>query len=447
MNNLVSQSILVILLIGINAFFSASEYAIVAIRKTRIDELAKKGDFVAQLIRRSLENKENIIFTAQLGTTIVNLILGWMGEPVIAGILESFFFFLPKGPALVVAHTLAVILAILILSFISVLFGELVPKTIALYRSEMVCFVVIAPLIVLTNLFRPLVQILKQINSVILHFLGFRSEGEPQLGYSKEEFKIILEQIQHSGDFKKDWIGMVQNVFSLSDKPIKSVMTPRTEISALEANTPVSALSKKLSESFSRFPVYKRTLDDIIGFIHVKDVYTLIGTEKQDKKIGHTSIIRKVISVPETRKADDMLLDMRKKHVHLAIVYDEFGIMVGIVTLEDIIESLVGEIQDEFDKPIKGIKRNADGTYLIDGNMPLDLIQKRFRIPVRGQSYTTIGGLVFGLLGREPRIGDELLIGHLFFEIESVDGRRVKRLILKRESTKNNHANLSKSDN
>jgi CBS domain containing-hemolysin-like protein len=436
MSNLLTQSVLVVILVAINAFFSASEYAIVAIRKTRIDELAKKGDYVAQLIRRSLENKENIIFTAQLGTTIVNLILGWMGEPVIAGIINSMLFFLPKGPATVAAHTFSVIISILILSFISVIFGELVPKTIALYRSELVSFVVITPLVVLTNIFRPFVQILKEINTVILTFLGFHTRGEPQLGYSKEEIKIILEQIQHSADFKKDWIDMVQNVFLLSDTPIKLIMTPRAEIRAVEVNTPIFALSKKMMDSYSRFPIYKRTLDDIVGFIHVKDVYKLMDTELVKKKVGSSSIIRKVISVPETRKADDVLLDMRKKHVHLAVVYNEFGSMVGIVTLEDIIESLVGEIQDEFDKPIKGIKRNNDGTYLIEGNMPMDLIRKRFSLPLSGQTYTTIGGLIFGLLGREPRIGDELLIGHLFFEIESIDRKRVKRIVLRRESKK-----------
>ena len=433
------QGILVFLLIGLNAFFSASEYAIIAIRKTRIDELAKKGDFVAELIRRSLENKENIIFTVQLGTTIINLILGWMGEPFIARVLESALVFLPKGPAIIVAHTIAVIMAILILSSISVIFGELIPKTIALYKSEFVSFVVITPLVVLTKAFQPLVRVLKKINVSILKILGLHSIDEPETGYSKEEIKIILEQIHESGVFKNEWFDMVQNVFSLSDKSVKVVMTPRAEIRAVEVNTPISTISKKLFNSFSRYPVYKRTLDNIVGFIHVKDVYMLIETKKQNTKIGKTSIIRKVISVPETRKADQVLLDMRKKHVHLAVVYNEYGIMVGIVTLEDIIESLVGEIQDEFDKPVKGIKRNADGTYRIDGNIALDRIQKRFRLPVRGQTYTTIGGLIFGLLGREPHVGDEILIGHLYFEIESIDGRRVKHLILRRESKKIKH--------
>ncbi len=439
MADIIPQAILVILLIFLNAFFSASEYAIVAVRKSRIDELVKKGDFIAKLIQRALEDRENYIFTAQVGTTIVSLILGWIGEPVIAKILLSFLFFLPHSTTYAVVQTLAVIISLIVLTFISIVFGELLPKTIALYRSEMVSFIVITPLVLLANIFRPFVLFLNRINKYVLRYFGLSSVQAPALGYSREEIRIMLDEIQLNGDFKKDGLEMMQNVFSLSDKPIKYIMTPRNEINAVEINMSLATVLKHANDSYSRFPVYKKTLDNIVGFIHIKDVYHFALEGNENKKLLQTKIVRNVINIPETRKADDVLLDMRKKHIHLAAVYDEFGIMVGIVTLEDIIESLVGEIQDEFDKPLKGITRNPDGTYLIDGNMPLELIQKRFKLPLKGQGYTTVGGVVFGLLGREPHVGDELQIGHLFFEVESIEGRRVKRLHLKRESKKTNH--------
>jgi CBS domain containing-hemolysin-like protein len=300
----------------------------------------------------------------------------------------------------------------------------------------MVLFVVIGPLFLFATLFKPFISFLNRINKIILKRFGFHSDQELPLGYSREEIRIILEQFQRNGDTKKEGREMLQNVFSLSEKPIKYIMRPRSEITAIEVNSPLSAVLKHINDSYSRYPVYKRTLDNIIGFVHMKDVYQSALESKENKKLSELSIIRKVINIPEIRKADEVLLDMRKKHVHLAVVYSEFGIMVGIVTLEDIIESLVGDIQDEFDKPIKGIRRNPDGTYLIDGNMSSELIQKRFRLPLKGHGYTTIGGVIFGLLGREPHIGDELEIGHLYFEVVSISGKRVSRLLLRRNPKK-----------
>jgi len=437
------QLILVILLIVLNGFFAASEYALVAIRKTRIDELVKKGDFVAKLVQQALEDRENFISATQLGTTIVSLLLGWLGEPVIARIIISFFIFLPQGVASIVAHTLSIVIALFILTFISIIFGELVPKTIALYKAEMVAFTVITPLFAFVKIFKPFIRVLNVTGNFVIKRLGLNPPTDTQLVYSKDEIKIVLDQIQQSGAVKKDEFKIMTNVINLGDQSIITKMTPRTEISAIDINSPVHSLIKRLNPSYSRFPVYRKTLDDIVGFIHIKDVYKLVLETDGNKKLSQTNIIRKVISVPGTKKADEVLLDMRKKHVHLAVIYDEYGMMVGIVTLEDIIESLVGEIQDEFDRPIKGINRNFNGSYLVEGNTPLEKIQKRFRLPVKGQTYTTIGGLIFGILGREPHKGDEIQVGNLFFEIESVEGKRVKRLLLKRESKKVNNRALT----
>lgn len=431
------QLILVILLILSNAFFAASEYALVAVRKTRIEELVKKGDFIAHFILDALENKENLISATQLGTTIVSLVLGWLGEPLIAKIISSFFFFLPQGPDNIIVHSLSVIISLLLLTFVTITVGELIPKTVALYKAEMVAFIIIAPLLAVAKIMRPLTNLLNILDNFILTRFGFKTPKNRQLLIdSEEEVKLLLTQIQQSGVVKKNGLEMLQNVFELSERPIKQIMTPRTEIIAVNANTSLEQLLKKIGDTYSRFPVYKKTLDNIIGFIHIKDVYRLFLEGEGNRMLSETKLIRKAISVPETKKAHDVLVDMRKQRIHLAVIYDEFGIMVGIITLEDIIESLVGEIQDEFDKPIKGIKRNSDGSYLVDGNMELGAIQRKFNLPLKGQGYTTIGGLVFGILGREPRVGDEILIGHLFFEVESIIGKRIKRIILKRESQK-----------
>ncbi|MBI4009411.1 HlyC/CorC family transporter [Candidatus Roizmanbacteria bacterium] len=430
------QMIIVFLLILLNGFFAASEYAIVAVRKTWIDELVKKGDTLARLVQKALENREEFISTTQIGTTVVSLILGWIGEPVFAKIFLTLFTFLPKGIALVVAHSLSIVFALLSLTFLSILLGELVPKIIALNRAELVSLTVITPISFFARVFRPFIRLLNIFANLSLKFLGFTAPRGEQLIYSKEELKMILDQIGQSGEIGKDEIAIIKNVFRIADKPINQLITARSEIVAYPADITLKKLIENIDESYSRFPVYKKSLDDTMGFIHVKDIYKLMIRDGGDKKLSQTNLIRKAISVPETKKADEVLLDMRKKHVHMAVVYDEFGLMVGIVTLEDIIESMIGDIQDEFDKPIKGIKRNSDGSYLLDGTVPLERFQKRFRLGIKGQNYTTVGGLVFGLLGREPRKGDNVSIGHFVFEIISVSGKRIQSLSMHRDLKK-----------
>lgn len=427
----ITQVTLVVFLVLLNAFFSASEYAIVALRSTRVEELVKRGDILAKLVRNALTNRQDFISAIQLGTTIVNLILGWVGAPIFEKIIFSLFFFLPKGGLLSAAHLISVICAFLVLTFLSMIIGELVPKTIALQRAEIVALVLIAPLTLFVKLFRSSALLLNKIGSKILRILGFDSHSQEHISYSKEELKLLFSQLSDSGIMAKEELRIVDNVFKLSDKPIKLMMTPRTEILTVNVHLPISKIREQLDPRYSRFPVYKGNIDNIVGFIHVKDIFHLEHTTGKEKKLIETLIIRKIISVPETKKANEVLLDMKRKHVHLAVVYDEFGVMVGVVTLEDIIESLVGEIQDEFDKPILNIRRNTDGTYLVEGNVSLEKIQKRFHLPIKGQGYTTIGGLIFGLIGREPRIGDKIWISNKSFEVKAVEGKRIKELILK----------------
>src|SRR3989338_7921841 len=430
----ISQIILVAVLILINGFFAASEYAIVAVRKTRIDELVKRGDSTARLLQKALEKREDYISATQLGTTMVSLILGWVGEPIIAGIFSSIFSFLPNGAGSLLSHSFSIVSAFLLLTFLSIIMGELVPKTIAIQRAEIVSLILIAPLTLFAKIFKPFVFFLNKSANAVLRLIGLETPFDTRLVYTKEELKIILNQIGQSGIVNKEEVRILENALKLADKQIRWMMTPRSAVLAINGNLAISQIGSNLDQRYSRFPVYKDSLDNIIGFIHVKDVYRLVKTPEKNKKIIQTDILRKVISIPEIKKANEVLFDMRKKHVHLAVAYDEYGIMVGIVTLEDIIESLVGDIQDEFDKPISFIQPNSDGSYSVDGNTPLEIIQKRFHLSLIGQSYTTVGGLIFGLLGREPHTADKISIGHLTFKIESVGGKRIKKLLLQRQN-------------
>lgn len=427
------QLILVVILILLNGFFAAAEYAIVAVRKTRIDDLVKKGDFIAKLVQQALEKREDYISATQLGVTFVSLMLGWIGEPVVAKLIGSLLFFIPNPIAYFTTHTLSIIIAFFILTYLSIVVGELIPKTIAVQRAEVVALMTIAPLSFFTKALKPFVSFLNRSGNVILKLLGFKTLTNTPLIYSKDEVKLILDEISQSGAIAKEEMKIIDNVFKLSDKMIRQMITPRSDLVSVNADMTISQIADKMDHQYSRFPVYRGNRDNIIGFIHIKDVYRLAQQKEKDKKLIQTGVIRKLISVPETKKASEMLLDMRKKHVHLATVYDEFGVMIGVVTLEDIIESLVGNIQDEFDKPIPLIQRNIDGSYLIDGNAPVEVIQRRFHLPIKGQSYNTIGGLFFGLLGRGPSKGDVITIGQMSFEADGVEGKRIKKLLMYRE--------------
>lgn len=431
---IVPQLILVLFLVFLNGFFVASEFALVAVRKTRIDELARKGNKAAALVQKSLIDLETYISATQLGITLASLSLGWVGEPVIANFLEPYFAFLPDDAAFITAHTVAVAIAFSIITFLHIVFGELAPKSIALQRSEITSLFIIAPLIFFTRLFKPFIFVLNGAGILVLKSFGFTGPAGHQLVHSEEELKMLLSQSGQEGAIDQEEVEMVYNVFKLGDIPVKQIMVPRTDVVAFNVTRPLKEVVREIEKNLhSRFPVYEHSIDTVIGFVHVKDIYKEILSSDGTKRLSQTDLVRKIISVPETKRADEVLLDMRRKRVHLAVVSDEYGGTSGIVTLEDIIESLVGEIQDEFEQPAHSIQKQPDGSFLVDGLTPIDRVQEKFSLPMRGQGYTTIGGLVFGLLGREPQVGDEVQIGTIVFRIEEMDKKRIKTMRLKKE--------------
>lgn len=338
---IIFQLSLVILLVLLNGYFVASEFALVAVRKTRIDELVKKGNTAAKLVQKALKDIDSFISATQLGITLASLSLGWVGEPVIAGFLEPYFSFLPKESAIISAHSISIIIAFTIITFLHIVLGELAPKTIALQRAEATSLLIITPLSFFTKIFWPFIWILNGAGGVVLKVFGFTPPSGHQLVHSEEEIKMILAQSAKSGAIEQRETAMVYSVFRLGDIPVKQIMVPRKEIVAFNATMSLKEIIKRVQHNtHSRFLIYKDSLDTVIGFIHIKDIF--LGKK----------LIREIISVPETKRIDDILLDMRRKHVHIAVVSDYHGRTSGIVTLEDIIESLVGEIQDEFEQPL-----------------------------------------------------------------------------------------------
>lgn len=431
------QLLLVLFLVLVNGYFVAAEFALVSLRKTRIHELIKKGNRAAKLVQKAQKDLDSYLSSTQLGITLASLALGWVGEPTLAHFFEPYFSFLPHTYAFLSSHGLATIVAFAIITYLHIILGEIVPKSIAIQKSEGTALFIILPLIIFTTVFKPFIWFLDASGRFLLKICGFVPTTSPNV-HSEDEIQMILKESAEQGAIEKEEAEMVRKIFRLSDIPVKYVMVPRTDIIAFKANTELKNVVKKLKRSLhSRFPVYDTTIDSIIGFIHIKDIYNEILETNDNKKLIDTRLIRDVIYVPETKRADDVLLDMRKKHVHMAIVQDEYGGTSGIVTLEDIVESIVGEIQDEFDNPLQEIEKISDKKYRIDGRVELEKMRSKFHLPIKGQGYTTIGGLVFGILGREPKEGNKVQIGNMTLTVEKIERKRISQLMLTLQDKRN----------
>lgn len=431
------QILLVIVLVLLNGYFVASEFSLVAIRKTRVDELARKGNLTAKILQKALNDLDSYISSTQLGITLASLALGWIGEPAIEHFIEPYFSFLPHTFSLITSHTVSVVIAFSIITFLHIVLGELAPKSIALQRSEKTALIIIAPLIVFTKLFRPFIWILNGAGQLVLKPFGLSGPSGHQLVHSEEEIKMILAQSTQGGTIQSNEAEILYNVFQLGDTPVKLIMIPRTDVIAFNVGLTIKDILKKIDHfTHSRFPIYEGSIDNIIGFVHIKDIYKQLLKHGENIKLSELKIVRNIISVPEIKKIDLVLTEMRKKRIHIAAVHDEFGGTAGIVTLEDIIESVIGDIEDEFDKPVKNIERQKDGSYSIQGHTLIDDIREKFKLPLKGQGYTTIGGLVFGLLGHEPRVKDTVQISNIQLEVLQTEKKRIKTLKLKKVSKK-----------
>lgn len=354
------QLVLVFGLVFLNGFFVASEFALVSVRKTRIDELAKLGKKSAKLVQDSLKELDTYISGTQLGITLASLALGWVGEPALGHYFESIFEnIIPHNLLPITSNGLAIGVAFSIITFLHIVLGELVPKTVALQKSEFVSLYVITPLIFFTNVFKPFIWLLNGAGNLVLKTVGFKSPSEHSLVHSEEEIKMILSQSAEEGAIEKKEAEMVYSVLRFGDIPVNSIMIPRVKVVAFDIETPLDKVVRLASKKLhSRFPVYRNSIDYIFGFIHVKDLYTSLY-KKRNKNVTDLTelkIIRNIPHVPESMRIDDVLVIMQNKRVHLAVVDDDSGGTAGIVTMEDVVEKLTGEIHDEFENFEKSVK-------------------------------------------------------------------------------------------
>jgi CBS domain containing-hemolysin-like protein len=407
----------VAVLILLNGFFVAAEYGLVTARRTRIQELEQEGHRSARAVLRILESPPRFIAAMQLGVTLTSLAIGALGEPVLARLFD---------PAL--ATALAIVFAFLIITFLHVVIGELVPKGVALKYSERTALAVSTPVRGFFILFKPLIWVLQRTTEVVLHSLGMEPPGAEGDVHSEAELKMLLDRSKRHGQIEQEEQEMLYKVFDFADKEADDVMVPRPEVVALSIDLPPEeALAAVMDSPYTRYPVYRGSLDEILGILHVRDLFSAL----MDRGIADVQIeqlLREAYVVPETKDLASLLAEFRAKNQHMAIVLDEYGAMEGIVTLEDLLEEIVGEIEDEFDLPDESIERLDDSTVRIHGTFPIDDFNEQFGTDLPVEDYHTVGGFVFGQLGRAPEAGDEVVHENLSFEVSEVEGTRIQRL-------------------
>jgi CBS domain containing-hemolysin-like protein len=423
---IVTGLVSVVVLVLANAFFVAAEFALVGARKTRLDAMALAGDRKATLARRAVQSLDRSISATQLGITLSSLGLGWIGEPALAGLIEGGFSFLPDALQPVAVHTIAVAVAFSIITVLHIVLGELMPKALALLYPEDVSRWVAFPLVGFAWVMTGPIKVLNGSANALLKLFGVRPVGEHDRVHSPDEIRMLVEQSQEGGQLGKQDARLLEGVFEFTEKTAQDVMTPRTEIVALEASLTVEQAADIVAEAQrSRYPVHVDSLDEIVGVVHAKDILRALR-EAPTASVG--SIVRTPLLVPSTREVEDVLTDMKRLKVHMAIVLDEYGGTAGLVTMEDLLEEIVGPIFDEYDAAERPAP--AEGKPLIDGSLPISQFNAEHDTAIDDTDYTTIGGYLFGQLGRLPQVGDRITTDGMTFEIVEMEARRVKAIRL-----------------
>lgn len=413
----------VIVLVALNAFFVAAEFALVGARRTRLEEMAQRGDRKAALALRANRSLTRYISATQLGITLTSLGLGWVGEPALAGLIQNAFAWLPPTAQLVATHGVAVVIAFAIITSLHIVLGELVPKAIALVHPEQISSWTVIPLMGFAWVMHLPIAMLYGSANGLLRRLHVEPPGKHERLHSPDEIRMLVEQSEEGGSIDKEDARLLEGVFEFSEKTAQEVMTPRTQMVALERELTVEEAADVVAQARrSRYPVYGDSLDDISGVVHAKDILTAMR-QKPGSSVG--TIMRPPLFVPGTREVEDVLADMKRLKVHLALVLDEYGGTAGLVTMEDLLEEIVGDIFDEYDRLERPVP-TPEGAPLLDGAMTISDFNADHELQLDDTDYTTIGGYLFGQLGRLPRTGDRITVGKDAFEIVEMDGRRVK---------------------
>ena len=420
--------LIILLLILVNGLYVAAEFAVVGSRKARVDRLASEGKAGAsyvQAILASTPNQDRYIAVAQLGITLASIGLGMYGERSIASWLYGPLEHL-GGLAEPLAHSIGTVVAVAILTYFHVVVGEMIPKALALQAPEATALRISLPMRLSAVLLAPLVWLLNGVGNLVLRLLRVPLSGHGQI-YSVRELEQLVDESAESGEVAERQHELIDNIFTFGEREASQLMTPRPRIVGLELASSEAEVLEAIQEGYSRLPIYRDSLDHIVGILHVKD---FIKAHTQGQPFELTKLMRRAPRVPEHLAAETLLEAFKRLKVHMAVVMNEYGGTAGVVTLEDLLEEVVGELQDEFDDEDQELQELAPGRWQLPGHYLIDDLNRQFELELPTEPSETIGGLVVDALGRAPETGDELTLPGLKMTVQSVDGLAVERLLL-----------------
>jgi putative hemolysin len=418
-------------LILLNAFFAASEVAIVTVGKARLKRLIEEEVKVARTVERLAEDSSRFLATMRVGVTLVRFSAVATAVITLTDPLQKWIAQVPIEFIAQASLPLAVFSVVITLAFFMLSLGELLPKTLALQRAEPIALAAAYPIDLFATIVSPVVKVLIAISSAAVHLFGSQPQGRIPF-ITEEEIKTMVDAGEETGIIEEDEKEMIYSIFELGETMAREVMVPRIDIVAVESKTPVQqALDLILEKGHSRIPVYEETIDNIIGLLYAKD---LLGQLRDgDATVALRDILRPAYFIPETKKADELLQDLQQRKVHIAIVVDEYGGTAGLVTIEDLVEEIVGEIQDEYDAEEPFIEVVSDDEFIFNARVDLDDVNKLMNVELPSERCDTLGGFIYSQLGKVPKVGDEILFDGIKIAVLSVVGRRIKKVKVTRE--------------
>jgi len=437
----------VLALVAANGFFVASEFALVSVRRTKLEARASSGSKRARAALRLLDNPTLLISATQLGVTLASLALGWAGEPTIAGLLEPIADKLaPVGRASAVAHVMAIAIAFSLITFLHIVLGELMPKMIALERAENVALWTARILQAFATVFKAPLWLFNNTGTYLGRLLGLKSTLEHASVYTEAELRQLVDIARDSGHLRAEERRLIHRVFEFSDTLVREAMVPRTAMAAISNDCSLEQITEAFRQHrYSRLPVYAASLDDVVGFIHSKD---LIPYLLKPGEFQLDNVLQSPLFVVDTARLEDVLRQMQQAKVHFGFVVDEHGGLEGIITLEDLLEEIVGEISDEHDEEVREqIQAVGERRYLLDGGLAVRDLNRKLKLHLpESETYTTVGGFLMTVSGHVLKPGDVVTHNGLQFRVERVERRRIMRVSLelpeeKEEATENDETN------
>jgi CBS domain containing-hemolysin-like protein len=419
----------VALLVGANAFFVAAEFGLVAVRRTRIQELAAQGSRRALSAQKAIRQLNLMLSGCQLGITFASLGLGAIGEPVVAGMLEGLFGFLPPPVDVIATHTVAVAIAFTLITFLHVVLGELVPKNAAIAVPETTALWVATPMRIFTYTFRPLIWLFNEAANKILRVSGVEPQEEVSAIHTPDEIAIIIEESRRGGTIEGTHSRTLTRTLQFPEKRAVEAMIPRVSVQAVSANTPVEEILDLAEQTgLSRLAVWRERADEFTGVVHVKDA---LRAARRDPSATVADALRSALLVPESLPLEEVLIRMRRQRKHFAIVLDEFGSTAGIITMEDVLEELVGEIRDEYDIREHEV-REIDGGFRVPGAIRADELYELTQCHLPDGEYETVAGFILERLGRLAHRGDEVSVDGWKLRVAHVRKRRIVSVDVRR---------------